>query len=49
MAKVDEITELSEDVGQPIDKDLDKDDPRPHRDHAEIDPDKPAGTTDPRP
>ena len=48
MAKVDEFTELSEDQGLRPEKDIDKDDPHPPVDHAQTDPDKPAGVTDPR-
>ena len=49
MAKIDDIKQTSEEVAPPPDEDIDLDEPRPVKHATDIDPDKPAGTTDPRP
>ena len=49
MARIDETGELSEDIGQPLEREFDRNDPPPPKDPSHVEPDKPAGTADPKP
>ena len=40
----DEIVELAEEAGQPLEKDARKEEPHPLKDHSSVAPDHPAGT-----
>jgi hypothetical protein len=48
MTHKDEIAELSEEVGQQLEADIEALDPRPPKDHPYIEGDKAAGTGDPK-